>query len=55
MCGNHEIIQLKEMLLLATTFNEIESPLSTEAAGKEPNPISAQASEIVCTREEILP
>lgn len=55
MCGNHEIIQLKEMLLLATTFNEIESPLSTEAAGKEPNPVSAQASEIVCKREEILP
>lgn len=43
------------MLLFATTFNEIESLLSTEEAGKEPNPISAHASEILCKRREIIP
>lgn len=42
------------MLLYATTFNEIESSLSTEEAGKKPNPISANASEIVCKRKEII-
>lgn len=43
------------MLLFATTFNEIESSLSTEEAGNEPNPISTHASEIVCKRKEIIP
>jgi len=41
--------------LFATTFNEIESSLSTAEPGKEPNPISAHASEIVCKRKEIIP
>lgn len=43
------------MLLYATTFNEIESSLSTEEAGKKPNTISTHASEIVCKRKEIIP
>lgn len=43
------------MLLYATTFNEIKSSLSTEEAGKKPNPIRDHASEIVCKRKEIIP
>lgn len=43
------------MLLYATTFNEIESSLSTEEAGKKPKPIRAHASEIICKRKKIVP
>lgn len=43
------------MLLYATTFNEIESSLSTEETGKKPNPISAHVSEIVRKTKEIIP